>query len=119
MFDRGKPKEATSPKSPDRKMSPTQGRYMNNEQFCLSPPLYTHLPPYSGLLHSFDAHSRLYLDKILTIVCFLSHSCIPPRSSQQPRQQAWWCEATTSLCFFSRVPPWLFPPVLRWPPFTG
>lgn len=37
MFDRGKPKEATSPTSPDKKMSPTQGSYMNNEQFCLSP----------------------------------------------------------------------------------
>lgn len=38
MFDRGKPKEAASPPSPERKMAPTQGSYMNNEQFCLSPP---------------------------------------------------------------------------------
>lgn len=38
MFDRGKPKDAAaSPTSPDRKMAPTQGSYMNNEQFCLSP----------------------------------------------------------------------------------
>lgn len=38
MFDRGKPSEAASPStSPDRKMAPTQGSYMNNEQFCLSP----------------------------------------------------------------------------------
>lgn len=36
MFDRGKPSEAASPStSPDRKMAPTQGSYMNNEQFCL------------------------------------------------------------------------------------
>lgn len=35
MFDRGKPSEAASPStSPDRKMAPTQGSYMNNEQFC-------------------------------------------------------------------------------------
>lgn len=38
MFDRGKPREAADPStSPDRKMAPTQGSYMNNEQFCLSP----------------------------------------------------------------------------------
>lgn len=37
MFDRGKPSEAANPStSPDRKMAPTQGSYMNNEQFCLS-----------------------------------------------------------------------------------
>lgn len=34
MFDRGKPKDSASPStSPDRKMAPTQGSYMNNEQF--------------------------------------------------------------------------------------
>lgn len=35
MFDRGKPKDSASPStSPDRKMAPTQGSYMNNEQFA-------------------------------------------------------------------------------------
>lgn len=39
MFDRGKPSEAADPStSPDRKKAPTQGSYMNNEQFCLSFP---------------------------------------------------------------------------------
>lgn len=34
MFDRGKPKESPSPSSsPDRKTAPSQGSYMNNEQF--------------------------------------------------------------------------------------
>ncbi|KAF3764891.1 hypothetical protein M406DRAFT_292111 [Cryphonectria parasitica EP155] len=34
MFDRGKPKEsAPSSSSPERKMAPAQGSYMNNEQF--------------------------------------------------------------------------------------
>ncbi|KAJ4394296.1 hypothetical protein N0V93_003513 [Gnomoniopsis smithogilvyi] len=34
MFDRGKPSEAANPStSPDWKMAPTQGSYMNNEQF--------------------------------------------------------------------------------------
>ncbi|ROW11099.1 hypothetical protein VMCG_01500 [Cytospora schulzeri] len=32
MFDRGRPKESVS-SSPERKMAPTQGSYMNNEQF--------------------------------------------------------------------------------------
>lgn len=39
MFDRGKPKESAPPSSsPDRKTGPPKGSYMNNEQFCSSPP---------------------------------------------------------------------------------
>lgn len=73
MFDRGKPSEAASPStSPDTKMAPTQGSYMNNEQFCLFSQ-----NPYVDIIQS-DVPFRL----IVLILSAHSDSCVPPRSSQ-------------------------------------
>lgn len=37
MFDRSKPKQSVpSASSPDGKMAPAQGSYMDNEHFCMS-----------------------------------------------------------------------------------
>lgn len=105
MFDRGKPKESASPSSsPDRKTAPNQGSHMNNEQFGMS-----------SFMVSKKKEESTFPSPILILPSSFPCSCVPPRSSQQSSHQTRWCETSS----FSRVPPRLFSPVDRWPPFTG